>query len=284
MRKLILFVMIFILIIYQVSAARTACLTNTDSVASSMLNAFGLDVTTSCTSNFANYNIVVDFASTAGIRAAAVPALQFASGHPNNEWDFTDGNADVEFTRTTLIDGANPGTINTGVAANPTVYSSGGDMGWIEDSGSTPVVNNDAYDNRFAGQVGVFWWDTSDTDATGGDSYEQKGVYSGLVDTSKWNDEAKRIFNNSVAYVCPFCADACIPPSTGNWDINVTCNVKNKDYNITGNVSIFENGFLNLTGSGGYLNFVGSDRYIFIYPGGELSLDIAATIGKDPIT
>ena len=284
MKKIFCFLIIFLLIATPSFAVRKACLTDTDSVISSMLSAFGMDVTTSCTTNFNNYNIVVDPNSleTSGIRTTGVPAIIFDNDGGNVEWKFTDGNSDVETGQDSLLDAGNPGTINDGVASNPTVYSSTGTISWVEDSGSTGVVNNDAFDIRFAGQTAIFYWDTTDTDSVSV-SYQQKGVFSGLLETGKWNNAAKRIFNNSVAYVCPFCADECIPPETGSWEINKTCNLKNQDINITGNITIQENGFLNLTGSGGYLNFIGTNRFIFMDPGSELSLDISATIGKDPI-
>ena len=253
MRKLILFLFVLILTISSVYADRTACLTNSDNIISGMLNDTGMVTTQDCTSDFGNYNIVVDLGvHTSGIRAASVPTIVLSStfGGSFGEWDFTDDNCDVEFSQTSFLTGANPGTIDDGVATDPTIYSSGGDIGWCSNTGSqsTGITDNVAFDGvGGGGTANVFYWDLSDNDATGGDDYTQKGVYSGLVDSSLWNDEAKRIFNNSISYVCPYCFDECIPPATGNWEINKTCNIKNKDYNVTGNVSIFDNGFLNLT-------------------------------------
>lgn len=285
MKRLFVFGIVFILLFsVTVFSDRTACLTNSDAVISEMLNATGLKTTQDCTSNFASYRIVVDTGTTAGVRTTAVPVILLnVNAGGSSQWDFTTEGCDTD-TGTALTTGSNPGTLDDGVASNPTIYTSSGTLGFCSDTGiqSTPVEDKQAYAS--GGGVDIFYWDTSDTDATGGDSYEQKGVFFGSSSTSLWNDEAKRIFNNSIAHACPYCFDECSPPATGNWEINKTCNVKNQDINITGNVSIQESGFLNLTGSGGYLNFIGTNRFIFMLLGSELSLDISATIGKDPIT
>lgn len=284
MKSFIYFV-VFILIINPVlSLNKSVCLTGTESVYESHLSALGLNVYTSCTTDFANYNLVFEMRSfpSAGVRSAAVPVVIVKDSAL--EWKFSDG-IDVENAELQLFDGSgNQSSLNTGLPANPKVYTSVGQIWHASDNENpaTPLTSNDAYYTRLTKQIASFWWDPSDSDQDNV-KYEQRGVKFGLSDTGLYNDNASRLFNNSVKLACPYCFDDCSPPLSANWGINKTCNLKNKDINITGNVSIFDNGFLNLTGSGGYLNFIGTNRFIFMYPGSELSLDISATIGKDPI-
>ncbi len=266
-------------------ASKQACLTGTDSVLQSMLEAYGLVVTTSCTSDFTNYNVIVDIGATANVRAAAVPTI-LVYREPHAEWKFTDFLDTISITQTAV--GSNPSSLDDGVSSPATVYTSSDTCGWSDKTGtdaSTPLLNNDIWTRTTdSSEIFSWWWDTTDVDNDDSDTYEQKGVWLGFDVTSKWTDSAKRLFNNSINYTCPYCTDDCAWPTSGSWEINTTCDLSNQDINITGNVSVWQTGLLNLTGSGGYLNFIGSDRFMFIYPGGELSLDIAATIGRDPIT
>ncbi len=290
MRKLILLFLIFVLVSAPVFSL-SACLTGTNTVLQNLLSAFDLDVTTSCTSGFSAYDIIVDNVDggIAGVRAAAKPAI-LISNEPRVDWDFSDSGDITQAGQTSMSDGSgDPGIIANGIGANPTIYTSGDKIMWVQRGSGTsnnaePLLNNDVWYNtaECSDCIAVFWWNIGDSDGTGGDPYEQKGVLIGFHIPTKWNDEAKRIFNNSVEHSCPYCFDRCNPPSSGDWVINKTCTATNKDYNITGNVIIGQTGSLNLIGSGGYLNFIGANRFIYIYPGGNLTLDTSATIGKWP--
>ncbi len=288
MRKLIILFILLVLISSPVFAVRKACLTGTDSVLQNLLLAFGMEVTTSCTSGYSAYDIIVDDGDRSDVRAAAKPTVLIGTGQVP-AWGFSEC-GDVNADQTNTLNGLVQGSIADNVPSDPEIYTSqsGTENIWYMSQEGvcdpSTAIANDAYvdSSEFCCEkINVWWWDTSDFDNVPS-AYQQKGVFIGFVATDFWTANASLIFNNSVSYVCPYCADECNPPETGNWEINKTCNIKNQDINVTGNVSIFDNGFLNLTGSGGYLNFLGSDRYIFIYPGGELSLDISATIGKWP--
>lgn len=293
MRKLFLFTMIFILCISLPSAIGiSACLSSSNSEITSLLQDLGYDVVTPCTSGFTNHKIVVDVDNTNGVRASNVPVVlvpKTSDGIVSDEWNFETGGCcqGVSYSGTSVNTGSNPSEIDDNVAANPTIYSSS-DTIYNSDSdttSATPITDNDAYQRPAQStEEAVWWWDSTDDD----DSevlYSQRGVFIGFHLTNLWTDSAKRIFNNSVNYVCPVdtCNNICIPPETGNWIINTTCTLTNEDHNITGNITIGQTGSLNLIGSGGYINFIGTNRFIFIFPGGNLTLDTSATIGKDPI-
>ncbi len=283
MRRFILLFLIIIGLSSNAMAYKTACLTGTDATLQSMLEAFNLVVTTSCTTGFSSYHIVIDNGATAGVRAAATPTV-IVYREPHSEWKFTDFLDTFSLTSTTV--GTNPGTIDDDVSSPATIYTSSDSTGFSDKDGtdaSTPLLNNDAWRrNTDASEIFSWWWDTSDIDNSDVTNYEQKGVWIGFDVTSKWTDSAKRIFNNSVNHACPYCFDDCSWPTAGNWGINKTCDLSNQDINITGDVSIFDTGSLNLVGSGGYLNFIGANRFIYIYQGGNLTLDTSATIGKWP--
>lgn len=65
--------------------------------------------------------------------------------------------------------------------------------------------------------------------------------------------------------------DPCIPPETGNWEISTDCYLTDETYYINGNLSVLGTGSLDMAGTTN-LTFKGSDRYIEVYSGANISI------------
>lgn len=63
--------------------------------------------------------------------------------------------------------------------------------------------------------------------------------------------------------------DPCTYGGSGDWTINQTCNINGQAVTVTGNLIIQDVGVFNVTG-GSNITFSGSNRYIYIYRGGQI--------------
>jgi len=75
------------------------------------------------------------------------------------------------------------------------------------------------------------------------------------------------------------CNCVCKPPASGDWVINSVCTVTDKTYDVTGNIIIQGSGLLELRGTTN-IRFIGSDRYIYVYTGGQIHIYNTAGFNK----
>ncbi len=65
--------------------------------------------------------------------------------------------------------------------------------------------------------------------------------------------------------------DQCTYPGTGSWTINTTCNIVT-NYTVSGNLIVQDAGLFNISG-GTNITFSGTNRFIYIYKGGQIIIN-----------
>jgi len=95
-----------------------------------------------------------------------------------------------------------------------------------------------------------------------------------------WNVSCWDLVNNTnTSPTYHFTVTQCIPPTFGDWFVNITCNISNTEYDVVEDVYIQSNGNVNMTGVSN-LNFTSSDQEIYITPGGELRVGNGSYFNK----